>query len=590
MKRNTYYIDEKVEKEKVDVKLLKRFLKYIAPKKQAFKITVILLALSTLTALVPPLFIKAIVDKVIPDRNYSLLVSVLAGFVFVSALRAILPYFYEKIMWKMGDGIVADIRTEIFEKLQKLPFEYFDNRPAGKISVRVTDYIDELGDFFASQLMLFIIDILNIVVVTVFMLFLSPLLALVVYAMVIPLAVCVFLLKGVIRKLFRTQKAKDSNRTAYIVESINGEKVVKSFNRGNYNAGVYHELQTTSLNQWRKIVAVNELNSPVVDLFWNMGTLLIYGVSIWAMTTGKWSIQTGTVVAFLNYMSLCATPFMQLSSVLQNLSQVSANLERVFETIDEPNPIREEEGAQELGSVKGEVEFENVTFSYEEGVNILENFSLHVSPGETIALVGPTGAGKTTVINLITRFYDPAEGAVKIDGKDVREVSLHSLRSQIGVLMQDPFIFKGTIIENIRYGRPDATDEECIEAAKRIYADRVAERYPDGFYAKTEEGGEGLSAGEKQMISFARMVLKNPAVVILDEATSSVDSETEELIQGALDILLKEKTSFVVAHRLSTIRKADRILYIANKGIAESGNHQELMAQKGLYYKLNAGA
>ena len=189
-----------------------------------------------------------------------------------------------------------------------------------------------------------------------------------------------------------------------------------------------------------------------------MGTLLIYGVSIWAMTTGKWSIQTGTVVAFLNYMSLCATPFMQLSSVLQNLSQVSANLERVFETIDEPNPIREEEGAQELGSVKGEVEFENVTFSYEEGVNILENFSLHVSPGETIALVGPTGAGKTTVINLITRFYDPVGGAVKIDGKDVREVSLHSLRSQIGVLMQDPFIFKGTIIENIRYGRPDATD------------------------------------------------------------------------------------------------------------------------------------
>ena len=236
------------------------------------------------------------------------------------------------------------------------------------------------------------------------------------------------------------------------------------------------------------------------------------------------------------------------------------------------------------------MEFENVTFSYEEGVNILENFSLHVSPGETIALVGPTGAGKTTVINLITRFYDPVGGAVKIDGKDVREVSLHSLRSQIGVLMQDPFIFKGTIIENIRYGRPDATDEECIEAAKRIYADRVAARYPDGFYAKTEEGGEGLSAGEKQMISFARMVLKNPAVVILDEATSSVDSETEELIQGALDILLKEKTSFVVAHRLSTIRKADRILYIANKGIAESGNHQELMAQKGLYYKLNAGA
>ncbi len=299
--------------------------------------------------------------------------SVLAGFVFVSALRAILPYFYERIMWKMGDGIVADIRTEIFEKLQKLPFEYFDNRPAGKISVRVTDYIDELGDFFASQLMLFIIDILNIVVVTVFMLFLSPLLALVVYAMVIPLAVCVFLLKGVIRKLFRTQKAKDSNRTAYIVESINGEKVIKSFNRGNYNAGVYHELQTTSLNQWRKIVAVNELNSPVVDLFWNMGTLLIYGVSIWAMTTGKWSIQTGTVVAFLNYMSLCATPFMQLSSVLQNLSQVSPISNGYSKPSTNPIPFGKKRARRSLLRQRGSG-FENVTFSYEEGVNILENF------------------------------------------------------------------------------------------------------------------------------------------------------------------------------------------------------------------------
>ena len=589
MKRNTYYIDEKVEKEKVDVKLLKRFLKYIAPKKQAFKITVILLALSALTALVPPLFIKAIVDKVIPDRNYSLLVSVLAGFVFVSALRAILPYFYERIMWKMGDGIVADIRTEIFEKLQKLPFEYFDNRPAGKISVRVTDYIDELGDFFASQLMLFIIDILNIVVVTVFMLFLSPLLALVVYAMVIPLAVCVFLLKGVIRKLFRTQKAKDSNRTAYIVESINGEKVIKSFSRAAYNEGVYHQLQTASRRQWEKIVMANELNSPIVDLFWNLGTLLIYAVSIWAVAAGKWSMQTGTVIAFLNYMSLCASPFMQLSSILQNLSQVSANLERVFETIDEQNPITEKNDAKELANVRGEVDFEKVTFGYEAGINVLENFDLHVAAGETIALVGPTGAGKTTVINLITRFYDPAAGCVKIDGINVRDVTLGSLRSRVGVLMQDPFIFKGTIIDNIRYGRPGATDEECIAAAERIYADRVAKRYPDGFYAKTEEGGEGLSAGEKQLISFARMVLKGPSVVILDEATSSVDSETEELIREALEILLKDKTAFIVAHRLSTIRKADRILYIADKGIAESGNHEQLLAKKGLYYRLNAG-
>ena len=589
MKRNTYYIDEKVEKEKVDVKLLRRLLRYVAPRKKTFGIILVLLLSATLASLVPPLFIKSIVHKVIPDKNCALLVRVLVGFVAVSALRVILPYFYNRLMWRMGDSIVAELRTEIFAKLQKLPFEYFDNRPAGKISVRVTDYIDELGDFFAWNLMYFIVDILNILVVTVFMLFLSPVLALVDYAAVIPMTVCIFFLKGVVRKYFLVQKAKDSNRTAYIVESINGEKVIKSFSRAAYNEGVYHQLQTASRRQWEKIVMANELNSPIVDLFWNLGTLLIYAVSIWAVAAGKWSMQTGTVIAFLNYMSLCASPFMQLSSILQNLSQVSANLERVFETIDEQNPITEKNDAKGLANVRGEVDFEKVTFGYEAGINVLENFDLHVAAGETIALVGPTGAGKTTVINLITRFYDPAAGCVKIDGINVRDVTLGSLRSRVGVLMQDPFIFKGTIIDNIRYGRPEATDEECIAAAERIYADRVAKRYPDGFYAKTEEGGEGLSAGEKQLISFARMVLKDPSVVILDEATSSVDSETEELIREALEILLKDKTAFIVAHRLSTIRKADRILYIADKGIAESGNHEQLLAKKGLYYRLNAG-
>jgi len=220
-------------------------------------------------------------------------------------------------------------------------------------------------------------------------------------------------------------------------------------------------------------------------------------------------------------------------------------------------------------------------------VNILENFNLHVNKGETIALVGPTGAGKTTVINMLTRFYDVQEGSVTIDGKDVRNLTLASLRKEVGVLMQDPFIFKGTVIENIRYGRPDATDEECIAAAKAIYADRCIDKLKDGYYHVLDERGEGLSAGEKQLISFARIILKNPAVIILDEATSSIDTETENLIKQALDIIIEDKTAFIVAHRLSTIRNADRILYIANKGIAEQGTHEELMAKKGLYYALN---
>ena len=262
----------------------------------------------------------------------------------------------------------------------------------------------------------------------------------------------------------------------------------------------------------------------------------------------------------------------------------------MFDTIDYPVSIEDEKDAAELVNVKGRVDFDHVYFEYEENAPVLEDFDLHVTPGQTIALVGPTGAGKTTVINLLTRFYDVDKGSVRIDGKDVRSVTLESLRKEVGVLMQDPFIFKGTIMDNIRYGRPSASDEECIAAAKLLKIDSRINAFTDGFYHKLEERGQGLSAGEKQLISFARIILKNPSVIILDEATSSVDTETEELIQQALSIVLKDKTAFIVAHRLSTVRDADRILYIADRGIAESGTHEELMKKKGLYYRLNIAA
>jgi ATP-binding cassette subfamily B protein len=279
-------------------------------------------------------------------------------------------------------------------------------------------------------------------------------------------------------------------------------------------------------------------------------------------------------------------PLSQISTIIQELAQVSSNLEQVFDTIDYPVKIQEKENAQELKNVKGVVDFNDVTFAYEEGVNILEHFNLHVKQGETIALVGPTGAGKTTVINMLTRFYDVQEGSVTIDGVNVKDATLFSLRKEVGVLMQDPFIFKGTVIDNIRYGKWDATDEECIAAAKAIFADKFIEKLKGGYQHMLEERGSGLSAGEKQLISFARIILKNPSVIILDEATSAIDTETEMLIKEALDVIIKDKTAFIVAHRLSTIRNSDRILYISNKGIAEEGTHAQLMEKKGLYYEL----
>ena len=588
MKRNTYYTDEVIEVKKVDVKYLKRLLAHVVPKKKAFILALILLAASSVVALLPPVIIRAIVNNVVPAGEGRMRAFALytAGLAVLGVLTALLPYFHRTIMGTLGNSIVAEIRTEIFTHLQTLPFEYYDNRPAGKISIRVTDYINELSDFLTEYLLNFLVDILKLVVSTVFMLVMSPLLTLVVYAAVVPMCVCIYLVKRAVRKLFRVHRAKTSNRIAFIVESIMGEKVIKNYNRSAYNRDIYHQLQDQSATTWLKIVRRNELNNPLSELFWNLATVSIYAVAL-SLILGGSTAMAGTVIAFLLYMSLCSEPLLQLSAIFQQLSQVSANLERVYETIDTPSQIADKADAHELTSVQGRVDFNDVRFGYEEGVSVLEHFDLHVAAGEKIALVGPTGAGKTTIVNLLTRFYDVNEGSVAVDGYDVRDVTLKSLRKGIGVLMQDPFIFKGSILDNIRYARPDATDEECIAAAEKICADRVANRFPEGYRAQLGERGEGLSAGEKQLVSFARIILKDPEIIVLDEATSSIDSETEMLIQSALNTVLEGKTAFIVAHRLSTIRKADRILYIADKGIAEAGSHAELMALKGKYYALN---
>ena len=585
--RNTYFQDEKVEKDKIDIQNLRRLLRYALPHKRLLLFVLVIMLIAVASSMVTPLLLRFIVDTVIPDENYRLYFLALGGFLLAGLAEIIITFYQQRSLGRMGHGIIADIRKDIFYKLQALPFDYFDNRPAGKIVVRVTNYITELADFFTNYLMNFILNIVKIVVVTVFMLVLSPLLTAIVYSAIIPLTIGVFFIRKVIRKLFRKQRAKDSNRTAFLVESIMGEKVIQNYNRTEYNEKIYHDIQKECSDTWLSIVRRNELNSPVVGIFWNYGTVMLYAIAFLLMQYGgAMGVTTGVTIAFLSYMGLFSTPLTQLSAIIQNLAQVSANMERIFETIDAPASIADKNDSVELGDVVGKIDFNNVTFCYEEGVNILENFNLHVSPGESIALVGPTGAGKTTVINLLTRFYDVKSGSVTIDGIDVRDIKLKSLRNKVGVLMQDPFIFKGTVIENIRYGKPDATDEECIAAAKKIFADKCIERLPHGYYEELAERGEGLSSGEKQLISFARIIVKNPSVVILDEATSSISSDMEKLIQSALEVMLHGRTSFIVAHRLSTIRNSSRILFIANKGIAEEGTHEQLLKKQGLYYNL----
>ena len=583
--RNTFFEDEHLEK-KIDIKQLGRTIRYILPYKKLLFLVSCMMLIAAVVSLLPPRLLKLIVDEVVVNQDYRELALMGGGLVLLAAVEILSTFVQTRSMGKMGLNIISRIRTDIFDRLQLLSFDYFDNRPDGKIVVRVTEYINGLADFFSNYVMMFAIYIVKIVVVTVFMLSLSPVLTAVVYATVIPMMMLVFKLRSALRKMYTAHRAKNSNRTAFLVESIMGEQIVKNYNRIDVNKETYRQIHETSVNMWWSIVKRSRLNSPIVQLFWHTGTLCIYGVALALILSGNDLITAGMVVTFTTYMSSFQDPLSQLSTIIQELAQVSSNLEQVFDTIDYPLEIQEKENAVALKDVKGKVDFNDVTFAYEEGTNILEHFNLHVKQGETIALVGPTGAGKTTVINMLTRFYDVREGSVTIDGIDVRDVTLYSLRKEVGVLMQDPFIFKGTVLDNIRYGKWDATDEECIAAAKMIFADKFIRKLNGGYNHVLEERGSGLSAGEKQLISFARIVLKNPSVIILDEATSAIDTETELLIKQALDILIKDKTAFIVAHRLSTIRNSDRILYISNKGIAEEGTHEELMAKKGLYYEL----
>ena len=585
-KRNTYFQDEVITK-KVDIKQLGKILRYVLPYKKIVILVAILMLISSFVSMLSPLLLKKIINEVVANEDYRELAFIIAGMSVLAIIEISTTFIHQRQTGIMGHKVIAGIRQDIFYKLQELPFDYFDSRPDGKIVVRVTDYINDLANFFTNFLVLLLVYIVKIIIVTFFMFSISPQLTGVVLAAVIPMMVCVFALRYSIRKIFPTHRAKISNRTAFLVESIMGEKIIKSYNREELNTEIYKDLHSQSLKVWLSIVHRNELNTPIVEISWNLGVICLYGIALSMILNGNASMDAGTLVVFTSYMGLFSGPITQIAFIIQQLAQVSSNLEQVFDTINYPAGIENAPGAVSIKNIQGKVEFNHVTFSYDEDEPVLKDFDLHIQPGSTVALVGPTGAGKTTVINLLTRFYDVDEGSVTIDGTDVRNISLHSLRKEVGVLMQDPFLFKGTILENIRYGRPDATDEECINAAQLIHAEKRILQVKDEYNHQLEERGQGLSAGEKQLVSFARIILKDPSIIILDEATSSIDTETEQLIKQALDVILKDKTAFMVAHRLSTIRNADLILYIADQGIAESGTHQELMELKGLYYQLN---
>ncbi|MDD6204846.1 MAG: ABC transporter ATP-binding protein [Firmicutes bacterium] len=584
MARNRYYDDEATRKG-IDGHLFKRLLSFCKPYKKRFAICVLIVLVSVGLSLLAPQVSKWMIDDVYPNYDVTgafIVVGLLAG---ISIVEKLISMLRGVLITKLGQTIVYDIRKAIFYHLQELSFNYFDDLPTGKILVRVTSYIDGLAGLLSSNLVTIIADIATLIGVVIIMLIMNPILTVVSFVTVLPLMVFIVLFRRKLEKLRIPVINKVSNRNAYIHENIMGVYTAQAFNREQENSREFVRLNEQVKDTYMHQVKWSTLMWPVIDLT-SVASLLVLYIVGYIMITGD-VMTAGEIMAFATYVSKFWTPINSLSSIYSQIVSTMANVEKIFSTIDTPPEITDESDAIELPTIKGDVTFDHVSFAYETGNLVLDDVSFKVKAGQTIALVGPTGAGKTTIVNLISRFYDATDGSVLIDGYNIKHVKLHSLRRQVTAMMQDSFVFSGNIIENIRYGRPDATDEECIAAARTVHADEFIERLPDGYYTRVEERGAGLSAGEKQLLSFARIVLADPRIIILDEATSAIDTKTELLVQKALASLLKGRTSFVIAHRLSTIRNADCIMVISNKGIAEHGTHEELLEQKGLYYELN---
>ena len=583
MARNRYDVDEVLETP-FDFAHLKRSFVYIKKYKGKMITALVLSVFAAISGLLGPLITQYALDNTIPQKNMGQLVLLTLAFVGTIAVSITFSTIRSRIMTVVGQDIIFDIRTDLFKHLQELPFEYYDNRPHGKILIRVVNYVNSVSDMLSNGIINVILECLNMLFIMIFMFFVNVKLSLVVLSGLPIFAVIMMMIKKRQRKAWQDVSNKSSNLNAYLQENITGARVTQIFTREEENAQIFDRLSEKYRKSWINAVKYSNLVWPATD---NVSTLVraaIFVVGLLVLTPA--AVSLGTIVAMTSYASSFWQPIMNLSNIFNNFINNIAYLERIFETLDEPATIADKPNAQDIGDITGEVKFDDVTFSYEQGKTVLEHISFDVKPGESVALVGPTGAGKSTVVSLLSRFYDLDSGKITIDGKDISQATLHSLRSQMGIMLQDSFIFSGTIYDNIRYGRLDATEEEIREAAKIVCADEFISEMKDGYMTEVNERGSKLSGGQKQLISFARTLLSDPKILVLDEATSSKDARTEKLLQQGLQRLLVGRTSFIIAHRLSTIKNCDKIMYIDNKGIAECGTHDQLIAKKGEYYKL----
>ncbi len=578
-------LDDEVMEAPFDKRQFLRLLSYLKPYKKQMILALSLMIVASAASLLGPYLLSRAVGY-LQAGNYTQVPYLLIGMALAVFVGGMCLRARVRTMDTAGRKAIATLRQDLFDHIQGLSLPFFDGRSAGKIMVRVINDVNSLNDLFTGGIINVLVDCLTLLLLVAIMFVIHWQLTLVALCSLIVLVFLIVSLRTRMRKAWQVVRMKTSTMNGYLHESLAGMRVTQTFVREKVNRELFEETNLDIKRSWLKAVGINNLFWPYIDTLSSIGTAGVYIAGTLLMTGGSMSLPLADLIAILWYLGRFWEPINNLSNFYNSVLAAMASMERIFEIMDtKPLIFDKRDDLPELPPISGEIRFDNVSFGYDPNVPVLKDVSFTVTPGQTIALVGPTGAGKSTVVSLVSRFYDVTGGAITIDGYDVRDVKLNSLRRQMSVMLQDSFIFSGTILDNIRYGGLDATEEEVMEAAKAVHVHDFIMGLPRGYRTEVNERGSTLSVGQKQLISFARALLNDPRVLILDEATSSIDTKTELMIQKALEVLLKGRTSFVIAHRLSTIRRADVIMVVQDHHIAEAGTHEQLMALPGGHYR-----
>lgn len=581
---NDYQKDEEILGKAYDSKLMKRLLSYIKPYRKHIIIVIIINIIVAALGPVRPILTKIAIDKYIANSDYHGLLIIGLLLLATLLLQAVIQYFLTYFMQYLGQKIIYDLRSQLYTHIQKLALKFFDKTPIGRMVTRVTNDIESLNALFSSGIVMAFSDIFIIIWIFAFMFFLDVKLSFVTLSILPFLIYGTFLFRRKVRESYRDVRLHLARLNSYMQEHITGMNVVQIFNKEKSELKNFSSINSDYKKANIKSIFYYAVFFPSVELISSVaiGLIIWYGGGNVISST----LTIGTLFAFIQYTEMFFRPIRDLSEKYNVLQTAMASSERIFKLLDNKTFVNNSEKPVNLNQIRGKIDFKNVWFEYKKDEPILKNISFNISPGETVAIVGATGAGKTSIINILTRFYDIKSGSILVDGIDIRKINKRELRKYISIVLQDVFLFSGTIRSNISMDNDEISEEQIRKAATLVGADKFIETLPNKYDEMVMERGATLSVGQKQLISFARALAYNPQILILDEATSSVDTETEALIQKAIEKLLVGRTAIVIAHRLSTIQKVDKIIVMHKGEIRETGNHQELLAKKGIYYKL----